>query len=233
MIYVISDLHGYPHEKFLALLEQAGFGDADFLYILGDVVDRNGDGGVQTLRWLLDQPNVQLILGNHEAMLISCGFLFREITEENLETLTKEQLELWNTYLMNGGEVTLKAMRSLPAEVRQDIFDYLKDAPLYEAVTAGGRDYLLVQSGIEHFEPEKKLPSYAPDDFLWVHPKITDTYFSDIVTVFGHTPTISYGEGLNGRILKTGTWIDIDVGASYGNEPVLLRLDDMKEFNYV
>ena len=41
MIYVISDLHGYPHEKLLALLDKAGFGRDDFLYILGDVVDRN------------------------------------------------------------------------------------------------------------------------------------------------------------------------------------------------
>ena len=45
MIYVISDLHGYPHDSFLDLLDRAGFGNNDFLYILGDVVDRNGDGG--------------------------------------------------------------------------------------------------------------------------------------------------------------------------------------------
>ena len=230
MIYVISDLHGYPHEKFLALLERAGFRDDDFLYILGDVVDRNGDGGVQTLQWLLEQPNVQLILGNHEAMLLSCRFLFREITEENLEALDQEQMGLWNTYLMNGGDVTLKAMRRLSAEERQDIFGYLEEAPLYEAVTAGGRDFLLVHAGIEHFSSEKKLSAYAPDDFLWVHPRLTDTYFPEVMTVFGHTPTVSYGEGLNGRILKTRTWIDIDVGASYGNAPVLLRLDDLKEF---
>lgn len=44
MVYVISDLHGYPHDAFLALLERAGFSDTDFLYILGDVIDRNGNG---------------------------------------------------------------------------------------------------------------------------------------------------------------------------------------------
>ena len=58
MIYVISDLHGYPHERFLQLLEEASFGRGDFLYILGDVVDRNGDGGVKTLDWLMYQTNV-------------------------------------------------------------------------------------------------------------------------------------------------------------------------------
>lgn len=72
MTYVISDLHGYPLEKFKKLLEKAKFSDDDFLYILGDVIDRNGDGGVEMLCWLFEQPNVQLILGNHEAMLLSC-----------------------------------------------------------------------------------------------------------------------------------------------------------------
>ena len=50
MIYVISDLHGYPLEKFKTLLKKANFTDNDFLYILGDVIDRNGDAGVEMLR---------------------------------------------------------------------------------------------------------------------------------------------------------------------------------------
>ena len=32
MIYVISDLHGYPHDKFLELLAKADFGKDDFLF---------------------------------------------------------------------------------------------------------------------------------------------------------------------------------------------------------
>ena len=91
MTYVISDLHGYPTQKLKMLLEKAEFGEDDFLYILGDVVDRNGDGGVGILLWLLEQVNVQLILGNHEAMLLSCDFVFDEITEyEQRENRTAE-----------------------------------------------------------------------------------------------------------------------------------------------
>lgn len=63
MIYVISDLHGYPLPRFLQLLKKANFSEDDFLFILGDVIDRNGDGGVAMLRWLLWQPNVELLLG--------------------------------------------------------------------------------------------------------------------------------------------------------------------------
>ena len=58
MTYVISDLHGYPLEKLKMLLAKANFSEDDFLYILGDVVDRNGDGGVEMLCWLLSQPNI-------------------------------------------------------------------------------------------------------------------------------------------------------------------------------
>ena len=67
MVYVTSDLHGYPLEKFLDFLNKAGFGEEDYLYILGDVIDRGPDG-IKILKWMMSQHNVQLILGNHEAM---------------------------------------------------------------------------------------------------------------------------------------------------------------------
>ena len=152
MIYVISDLHGYPHNRFLQLLKEAGFSQDDFLYILGDVVDRNGDGGVETLQWLMYQTNVQLILGNHEAMLLANAFVFDEITEEIEETMSDEKLDMLRRYYYDGGSVTLKAMQKLPKDTQQDILDYLRDCPLYELLSVSGNDYLLVHSGIEKFD---------------------------------------------------------------------------------
>jgi len=236
MIYVISDLHGYPLANFKKLLEKAAFSDDDFLYLLGDCIDRNGDGGVEMLCWLLEQPNVQLILGNHEAMLLACSFVFEEITEETISALTAEKMGLLQQYMHNGGDVTLKALRELrnrAPDLIADIFDYLHDAPLYEAVSAGGKDFLLLHSGIDHFEKDKKLSQYAQDDFLWTWTSLETDYFDEIITVFGHTPTLTYGEEYTGKILKTRTWIDIDVGAGFGQEPVLLRLDDFEEFRMV
>lgn len=236
MIYVISDLHGYPLANFKKLLEKAAFSDDDFLYLLGDCIDRNGDGGVEMLCWLLEQPNVQLILGNHEAMLLACSFVFEEITEETINALTAEKMGLLQQYMQNGGDVTLKALRDLrnrAPDLIADIFDYLHDAPLYEAVSAGGKDFLLLHSGIDHFEKAKKLSQYAQDDFLWTWTSLETDYFDEIITVFGHTPTLTYGEEYTGKILKTRTWIDIDVGAGFGQEPVLLRLDDLQEFRMI
>ena len=76
------------------------------------------------------------------------------------------------------------------------------------------------------------MSQYTVNDFLWTWPELPDEYFDDIITVFGHTPTLSYGKEYTGKILKTRTWIDIDVGVAYGQKPALLRLDDLQEFYY-
>lgn len=233
MTYVISDLHGYPLEKFKKLLEIAEFSDNDFLYILGDVIDRNGDGGVEMLCWLMEKPNVQLILGNHEAMLLSCEFVFEEITDNSINAMTGDKLSLLNHYMFNGGDVTLSALKALKMkspEAISDILDYLHDAPLYEAITVGKNDFLLVHAGLGDFSPDKKISDYSSHDLIWSRPRLDEEYYDDIITVLGHTPTMHYGTMYKGKIIKTKTWINIDVGAGFGQEPLLLRLDDFKEF---
>ena len=232
-IYVTGDLHGLAPETLERLLAKAGFTDADWLYVLGDVIDRQNDGGVKMLKWLLFQPNVQLILGNHEAMLLSCDFVFDEITEDSISTFSKEKMELLQNYMANGGDVTLKALRELNQSDREtllEILDYLRDCPLYETVSAGGKDFVLVHGGFENFSPKRKLSDYAADELIWYSTRLDDEYFEDAITVLGHTSTMSYGDEYNGKILRTPTWINVDVGVPYGNSPALLRMDDLKEF---
>lgn len=232
-IYVTSDLHGLELKKLKELLKKVKFNADDWLYILGDVVDRQNDGGVEILVWLLEQYNVQLILGNHEAMLLANEFVFNEITEDSIKNIDAEKLEFLNMYLSNGGDVTLKNLKILKAsdnETFSSVFEYLKDCPVYETVSAGGNDFLLCHSGLDNFEKTKKLSQYSADDFIWAWPEITDEYYDDIITVFGHTPTGGFGKEYNGKILRTKTWIDVDIGGHFGNSPVLLRLDDLQEF---
>lgn len=233
MIYVTSDIHG-QFDKLKALLDKADFGDKDFLFILGDVIDRNGDGGVRMLRWLMAQPNMQLILGNHEAMLLGCTFLLEPITEELLNELTAEQVDLATLWMDNGAEPTLKALKEWLYEepaAKEALLDYLREAPLYETVTAGGREYLLVHGGLENFSPKRKMAKYRADELLWSRPQPQERYFEEVYTILGHTPTSFYGDEYKGRAYITDTWMDIDTGgAAPEGSPMLLRLEDRQAF---
>lgn len=231
MIYVTSDLHGYPLEQIKDMLNRVGFSDDDFLFVLGDVIDR-GEDGIKILRWMMSQPNMELILGNHEAMMLSCEFLFDEITEESISKLTGSKLDSYLNWERNGARPTINALYSIITNEIKYILEYLHEAPLYETVSVAGKDFLLTHSGIDNFNKNKKLSEYSKDEFLWNRPKIDDRYFDDIMTVFGHTPTIYYGEEYKGKVVVTDTWIDIDAGTSCGFTPMLLRLDDLKEFYF-
>lgn len=228
MIYVTSDLHGYPIEKFKKLLEKVNFNDDDFLYVLGDVIDR-GEDGIKIIKWLMAQPNAQLLLGNHEAMMLACDFLFDEITEDSISNLTGEKLGAYTTWMWNGGQTTINALSSIRKNEIKYILEFLREAPLYDVVSVNGRDFIFTHSGLGNFKLDKKLKEYTVDELLWTRPKVTDKYFDDIITVFGHTPTVRYGNDHEGKALVTPTWIDIDTGAGIGYEPMLLRLDDMKQ----
>ena len=228
--YVTSDLHGLSLPRFLALLEKANFSDADTLYVLGDVIDREGDGGVAVLEWLSLKENAVLLLGNHEEVLLACEFAFDEITEEGADALTGEMLETLMTYSREGGDVTLCALRRLarrdPALVR-GLFDYLRDAPLYETVQAGGREFFLCHAGLGNFDARRRPDDYSVDELLWARPTLFDRYFDDVITIFGHTPTALLDPKSAGRVLFTDTWIDVDVGVASGSPAVLLCLDDL------
>ena len=232
MIYVTSDLHGCGVEKLERLLQKAGFSGEDYLFVLGDVIDR-GEYGGQMLLWLTRQPNVQLILGNHEALMMACRFLFDEVTEESLEELTPERLRMVRNWFRNGGEKTLAGLKPIlkeTPELMEGIWEYLEDAPLYEFLEAGGRKYLLVHGGLEGYETGKPVESYSDHDLLWARPKLETVYEEPYTVIFGHTPTAFYGEAYANRMLTGRGWRNIDTGVAIGRNPMLLRLGDEAEF---
>ena len=232
MIYVTSDLHGFPLKDFRKLLDQAKFSEDDFLFVLGDVMDRNGDGGVEMLRWMMLQPNVVLLKGNHEAMMLACDFIFEEVTDDLLDRLDEDKIIDLQTWLYNGAEPTVDSLMKLhkkQPETFYNLLAYVHEAPLYETVSLPIGDYLLTHAGLGNFAENKPLSAYNAHDFLWHRPSVNEKYFSNVTTVFGHTPVWYYGRE-DGRMLRTETWIDIDTGASGGGKPMLLRLDDLKEF---
>jgi len=231
MIYVMSDLHGYPTQKFLKILENINFSNEDFLYVLGDVVDRGADG-VKILKWLMQNKNTQLLLGNHELMMLNCEFLFEDGYDLANIPLYGKRRNDYAVWTSNGGLVTIDALNGTRSSELKYIFEYLKNAPLYKELTVNVRKFVLTHSGLGNFHKEKPLEEYSATDLLWHRPTCYTDYFEDKTTVFGHTPTLLLDPSCKGRAVRTETWICIDVGAGSGITPMVLRLDDLKEFYF-
>lgn len=225
----MSDLHGYPLNKVKELLKKAEFNNNDYLYILGDVIDR-GNEGIKTLLWLMKNANIELILGNHEAMMLSCEFILDQINENFASNFNMQKMSLLSNWQFNGAAPTMKELSALPTSQRKCIFEYLRNAPLLKTVYVGDSGFILTHSGLGSFDSSKKITDYTPDELLWNRPVINQKYFSDKKVVFGHTPTVHYGNEFAGKILKTDTWIDTDAGAGCGFKPALLCLDTMNEY---
>ena len=69
MIYVMSDIHGNMR-RFRSVMEQINLQPEDTLYVLGDVIDRF-PYGIEILQELMAMPNVKMLLGNHEYMMLN------------------------------------------------------------------------------------------------------------------------------------------------------------------
>ena len=221
MIYATSDWHGRDLKTVKALFKKVNFKDSDFCFVLGNVID-GGDSGVELLEWLMEQYNVELLLGSHEQLLLMNEHLFTEGASPDLTPVQQALLAKWTQM---GALPTVTALKKRKAAQREYIFEYLQDAALFETVNVNDRDYILTHSGLGHFSVTKKLGDYTPEELLWNTLKLTDRYFEDVTAVFGHTPTADFGEEYDGKVLRTDTWVDINAGPL-----TLLRLDDGKAF---
>ena len=230
MIYVSSDWHGTSLDTIKALLKKANFDENnDFLFVLGDVIDR-GEHSVELLKFLMNSPCAELLMGNHEAFFLENLWVFDEITEETIDAVDAQKLSRLNTWRANGGYTTIEDLYRETPQMRADIIDYIKDLPLYDSVCVGDRDILLVHGGLGNYYADKKIGEYTQRELVWTRPKLDEEYSEEFLTVIGHTPTHFYGDEYKGKIIKTKTWVNVDTGAAYGMSPCLLRLDDMQEF---
>lgn len=225
---MMSDIHGC-FDKYQAMLREIDFSPRDTLYVLGDVIDRGPDG-IRILQDMNGRPNVIPILGNHEFTAAVClPWLMDEVTDLSLAALDETQIAALSEWIANGGGPTLRSLKQLSMEEREDILEYFQEMELYAEVEAGGRSFVLAHSALENFAPDKPLDSYALPDFLFGRPEPDAVYYPDRILVFGHTPT----RLLSGKdkIFRKGTMIDIDCGCVFkGGQLGCLCLDTMEEF---
>ncbi len=214
MIYIISDIHGRK-DRFDDILKQIHLTKDDTLYVLGDVIDRNPEG-LNLLKYIMKHSNINMILGNHEYMMLNA-----------LESV--EKIGVW---YRNGGDITHKRWKKHRITTRTEILDYLNKLPLLVELNVNGKQYRLVhgkspseeQLSSENLEPLKR-------NIVWERVKTDDSSHENITVIFGHTPTSEYTDCNPMEIWYGKNLIGIDCGAAYPEGRLAcLRLDDMKEF---
>ena len=187
-VYVMSDLHG-NYEGFMSILEQIKFSEEDELYVDGDIVDR-GKGGIKILQYMMMQPNIYPIIGNHEyALMQVLDFVTQEITEETISKIDEKTLQNIIEYQNIGGQVTLDEFHKLSKEEQQDIMEYLKEFAAYEEISVKGNKFVIIHAGFIHFRPERKLDDYQLYELIFKAPDYEKVYFMDKYLVTGHLPT--------------------------------------------
>lgn len=229
--YVIGDIHG-ELEQLKILLQKMNFGDADELYIMGDVVDR-GPHPVKALQFLMTLPNCICIVGNHEIMaLTNLKLLLKEVTDTFLAKLSKEDMGQLLDWMKNGGDTTIAEFTKLSVEERKAVLDYIGEFELYKELETGGREYLLVHAGLENFSEEKRMEEYDLHELVWMRTDYEIPYFPDKIVITGHTPTqYILGNPRPGYIYRANNHIALDCGAcSEGGRLAGICLETGEEF---
>ena len=228
-VYVMSDLHG-NYEGFISILEQIQFSEADELFVNGDIVDRGRDG-IKILQYMMMQPNIYPIIGNHEYVLLQVlDFVNQEITEDAISKIDEKTIQNIIEYQNIGGQVTLDEFHKLSKEERRDIVDYLEEFAAYEEITVNGKNFVIIHAGFMNFEPERKLEDYQLYELIFKAPDYERVYYSDKYLVTGHLPTRAINGAVPDEIYITNNHIAIDCASGYGGKVGCIRLDDFECF---
>ena len=120
MLYIASDLHG-EYRLFRALLDKIAFSSSDRMIVCGDVIDK-GEEPVRLLQFVLGEPNIDLILGNHEAEFLK---YYRALMREHARDFGKV-LSLLSEYFPTDGALldweTVDALETLPLYMEEEDF---------------------------------------------------------------------------------------------------------------
>lgn len=226
MVYVVSNLHG-NYTKFKELLRVISFKDTDIMYVLGDIVDY-GEESMELVGDLSVRYNIYPIVGEHDYTAVKMLSGFEKMLKSG-DTPDKKFIGKMTEWTEDGGKVTLDSFRTLDAEMREGIIDYLSDMTLYEEIEVCGKQYLLVHAGIAGSDPQVDLETLDPEAFFTESLDLTKKYYDDKTIIVGHNPT-TVENGGDGKIFYGNGSIAIDCGEARGGTIGCLRLDDMKEF---
>ncbi len=243
-IYTVSDLHG-QFEVFKRGLGVIGFGEEDYLYVLGDAIDR-GSEGARLLWYVMQRENTDLLIGNHEFMMLNA------VNADGGAFCDGPDSALW--LYPNGGYTTFGQYAAFDDDKRAALLAWLRERYVMRTLEVGGRAFCLTHS---YYDPDCENRRYSELSYedvwnvvwpsLWREDELShagDVYADyDYTFVCGHVPVqrVRHRQGLFSSLeklssFKHGNVVNIDGGCAMGerstmeNGAIFLRLDDMKEF---
>lgn len=228
MIYVLSDIHGNL-DRFNSIMKQIKLQPEDTLYVLGDVVDRY-PYGIKILRQLMTMPNVKMLLGNHEYMMLEA--IGDWLQDSSCDSSNWHKNRLWYD---NGGRITHSSLKHIRKDYRAEIYKYLITLPINIDIEVNGTKFKLVHgSPMENYSNSyynQWKYSNEKEFAIWKRWDETQPVPEGCIMIFGHTPTCYFQECEPLSIWKSESAIDIDCGCGFEDGRLCaLRLDDMQEF---
>lgn len=231
MHYVMSDIHG-QYNRFLKMLEKIDFSKDDYLYVVGDAIDRGPDGGF-TLLEILTHPNMELLLGNHELMMMAAQY-------DDLA---------YARWVKNGANTTMNQLLDIDVN-GNDIVGLLRKSKLaIPNLQIDDKTYYLVHAypNTQNIKKDIYIGDVNPtelENMVWSRQYARDiiddlclAMYPDVTFIIGHTPLphCTYCKYDNkGLPLISSTAnqriINIDCGCASNLRLGCMRLEDGKTF---
>lgn len=227
MTYAVANLYGRL-DRFNKLLERISFGDNDVMYILGNIVDY-GEQSLELINDISVRYNVYSVLGEHDYKAYMLLSEFDKMLRGG-GAPTPEFSRDMIAWSQMGGMATLEAFKGADKDTREGFLEYLSELPVFEEAEVSGKEYVLISSGINDFDPEKDLLDYSLEDVVGAGFDMDKEYFEDRTTVvgyldYGHTPA-----GASGKICKKGSNIALACDVSENDEIACLCLENGREY---
>ena len=218
--YVIGDVHG-EYKTLLALVDKLP--SSSELIFVGDLVDRGSQS--REVIAFIRKHNYQVVLGNHEDMMMNYGKYFLEDLIQNSNS------NMDNLWIANGGDETLisyglllkdesssyyplKKMEEM-AQLQSDL-EWLTRLPLYielDITHSSGKSIVVSHSNILKVWKMRNISEKESDfkeSLLWSRDEEL-VEESDIFNIYGHTV-----QNFEPKI--TESYINIDTGCCYNPE---------------
>jgi serine/threonine protein phosphatase 1 len=215
MNYVISDICG-NYQKFKELMDNVLINDSDTLYVLGNTVDF-GDEPMELIEDISMRSNVYAVAGARDYLAARMLYGFDKMIKGGT-TPDASYISEMTEWVANGGQTTLDGFRTLDADAREGVLDYLTEMTLYEEANVKGKTYILMSRGIANYDADTDLEDYEPEDFFADDAEAPQ--IEDAIVVVGGEPTAS------GKIERDGNVIRINCGEKLA----CLCLESGKEF---